>query len=154
VREMKKMKLTMKEILLMNALTQISEVSAKDCIVDDNIVSFLVAGNEVGKAIGKKAMNVKELETKLKKRIEIIGFFQKPEMVLESTFEIKSTSVKEDPPKQSLGGVAKQNVLQRKEKVVVNVNATDKKKVLGNFARFKRVKEFIKRNYGVELILI
>ncbi len=131
------MKLTMKEILLMNALTQISEVSAKDCIVDDNIVSFLVAGNEVGKAIGKKAMNVKELETKLKKRIEIIGFFQKPEMVLESTFEIKSTSVKEG-----------------KEKVVVNVNSTDKKKILGNFARFKRVKEFIKRNYGVELILI
>lgn len=131
------MKLTMKEILLMNALTNVSKVSLKDCIIENNIVTFLVNSNEVGKAIGKKATNVKELETKLKKRIEIIGYYEKPEMVIEKTFDATSTSVKE-----------------KKEKIIITMDGTNKRKVLGNFSRFKRVKELIKRNYGVEIILV
>lgn len=131
------MKLTMENILLMNALTKVSKVSPKDCIIDNNIVTFLVNSDEVGKAIGKKAINVKELETKLKKRIEIIGFYEKPEMVIEKTFDALSTSVKES-----------------KEKIVIMTDGTNKRKVLGNFSRFKRVKELIKRNYGVEVIII
>ncbi|HNV01253.1 MAG TPA: KH domain-containing protein [archaeon] len=131
------MKLTMKEILLMNALTSVSKVSPKDCIVENNIVTFLVNSDEVGKAIGKKAINVKELESKLKKRIEIIGFYEKPEIVIEKTFDALSTSVKEG-----------------KEKVVIMMDGTNKRKVLGNFSRFKRVKELIKRNYGVEIVLV
>lgn len=126
----------MEDILLINAFEKISRVSAKDCIVKGNIISFLVKGKEVGKAIGKKAMNVKELEKKLKKKIEIIGYYEKPEEVLSKTFDVKINEVK-----------------RKSKKLLLNLDLENKKKVFINIRRFKTVKELVERNYGLEMIL-
>ncbi|MDD3084014.1 MAG: NusA-like transcription termination signal-binding factor [Candidatus ainarchaeum sp.] len=130
------MKFSMEDILLINAFEKISRVSAKDCIVKGNIISFLVKGKEVGKAIGKKAMNVKELEKKLKKKIEIIGYYEKPEEVLSKTFDVKINEVK-----------------RKSKKLLLNLDLENKKKVFINIRRFKTVKELVERNYGLEMIL-
>ena len=130
------MKLNMDEILLINALARVANVNAKDCLVGDHIVSYLVKGSEVGKAIGKKAINVKELEKKLNKRIEIIGFETKPEEVIKKTFEIELGEVK-----------------QKKGRLIIGLDNTNKKKVLSNSSRLRRVKELMKRNYDLEVIL-
>ena len=130
------MKLNMDEILLINALARVANVNAKDCLVGDRIVSYLVKGNEVGKAIGKKAINVHELEKKLNKRIEIIGFETKPEDVIKKTFEIELGEVK-----------------QKKGRLIIGLDNTNKKKVLSNSSRLRRVKELMKRNYDLEVIL-
>ncbi|MBT4192105.1 MAG: KH domain-containing protein [Candidatus Diapherotrites archaeon] len=126
----------MDEILLINALARVANVNAKDCLVGDHIVSYLVKGSEVGKAIGKKAINVKELEKKLNKRIEIIGFETKPEEVIKKTFEIELGEVK-----------------QKKGRLIIGLDNTNKKKVLSNSSRLRRVKELMKRNYDLEVIL-
>lgn len=133
---MRNMKLTMDDILLMNALTQVSGVSAKDCLVSGNLVSFLVNEKEVGKAIGRKAVNVKELEQKLNKKIEIVAYSEKPENVVESTFEVKVSSAK-----------------VTNGKLVVFMDSLGKRKVLGNIGRLKRLKELLKRNYKLDLIV-
>ena len=130
------MKFNMDEILLINALENVSNVTAKDCLVENNIVSYFVRGSEVGKAIGKKAVNVKELEKKLNKKIEIIGFEEKPETIIKKTFEIELGEIKK-----------KKNILS------IRLDNTNKKKVLSNSGRLRRVKELIKRNYDLEVNL-
>jgi NusA-like KH domain protein len=130
------MKFSMEDILLINAFEKISNVSAKDCIIQNNIISYFVKEKEIGKAIGKKASNVKLLEKKLNKRIEIIGYYEKPEDVLAKTFNIKINEVK-----------------KKNKRLIISVNADDKKKVFINVRRFKTVKELIERNYGLEMSL-
>ncbi len=131
----KLMKLTMDEIRLMNALEQVAQVSAKDCITNQSTVSFLVKEEDVGKAIGKNAVNVRALQDKLKKRIEIVGYQNEPEKVVAKELEITV---------QSTG--------EKNGKLVIKTSQNDKRKALGN-GKFKRVKEFIKRNYDLELVI-
>ena len=123
------MKLNMENIMMINALEKISRVSAKDCIIGDSIVSYLVKEAEVGKAIGKKAANVKELEKKLNKRIEIIGFGNTPESIIKNTFKIE------------LGEIRK-----KQGKLLIGLDSTNKKMLLTNSSRLRRVKELIKRS--------
>lgn len=52
----------------------ITRTSPKDCIVDQNLITFVVKPNQAGKAIGKKGVNVKKLENKLNKKIRILEF--------------------------------------------------------------------------------
>jgi transcription antitermination factor NusA-like protein len=126
----------MEEILYMNALEKISRVSPKDCITENNVITYFVNGKEMGKAIGKEAKNIKELEGKLKKKIEIIGNYKEPEEIIEKTFDVKI-----------------QEKSKKKDKIILKLGAMDKKKVLGKFNRFKKVKEFVKRNHKLEIVL-
>jgi N utilization substance protein A len=130
------MKLSMDEIRLMNALENISGANAKDCIVTENMISFLVNEREVGKAIGKKASNVKMLEEKLKKRIEIIGFQENPEEMVKKALEIDFAGAKKSP-----------------EKMVVRLDSINRRKLMKKNAKLRRVKEFVKRNYGFDLVI-
>ncbi|MEK6916450.1 MAG: NusA-like transcription termination signal-binding factor [Nanoarchaeota archaeon] len=52
-----------------------TRIRLKDFFVDDNnLTSFVVAKEDLGKAIGKNASNVKKLESLLKKKVRMIGF--------------------------------------------------------------------------------
>lgn len=122
--------------MFMQALEKISGVSAKDCLVNGNLISFFVKEEEMGKAIGKGAANVKELEMRLKRKVELVGFYQKPENTIASAFEVKIESVKNTP-----------------EMLILNLSAEGKRKVLSNIGRFKRIQELVKRNYGLGVML-
>ncbi|MEK6958525.1 MAG: NusA-like transcription termination signal-binding factor [archaeon] len=130
------MKLSMEDILLMSALEKVTGVSAKDCIAKDNVISYLVKEADVGKAIGKGAVNVKDLEAKLKKRIEIVGYYPEPEKLVAASLEVKYNSAQ-----------------VKGSKLVLAMDGQEKRKALSNMGRFKRVKEFVERNYKLDLIL-
>lgn len=130
------MKISMDEILLRQALEKVSKVSPKDCIITNGVISFLVNEKEVGKAIGKKAINVKELEKKLKKRIEIIGFYKKPEDIIRNTFKVDLKEIN-----------------KKGKKLIINLDQTNKKKIMNNMGRLKRINELMERNYKMNLIL-
>lgn len=54
---------------------KITHVALKDCFEDVNhTLTFVVHYQDLGKAVGKKAMLVKRLEYVLKKKVRIIGF--------------------------------------------------------------------------------
>ncbi len=133
---MKKMKLSMDDILLINAMSKVSGVDAKDCIEQNGMVSYLVKEKEVGKAIGKKAVNVKKLENSLKKKIEIIGYYEKPEEMVTKTFDVQAEEVN-----------------KKKGKIIIRMDSLNKKKLFSNSGRLRRVKEMIKRNHGLDLII-
>ena len=130
------MKLTMDDILLMNALEKVTGVSAKDCLVEGQLVTFLVPHGLVGKAIGKQAVNVKMLEQRLNKRIEIVGYFEKPEEIFSNSLEVNFTSAKTN-----------------NGRIVISLDQAGKAKAFKNNSRIKRLKELITRNFGLELII-
>lgn len=45
-----------------------------DCIEEEGMLYFVVEQNELGKAIGKGAINVKKLEERLNRKIKIVEF--------------------------------------------------------------------------------
>ena len=58
----------------MSLFESITRSKLKDCFEQDTSLVFVVKEGEVGKAVGKKAANVKKLELKLNKKIKIIEY--------------------------------------------------------------------------------
>lgn len=126
----------MDEILLMNALTQVTGVSAKDCIVEGQLVSFLIPQKLMGKAIGKAAVHIKDLQEKLNKRVELIPYLEKPEDIFANALEVNYATARKSG-----------------DKIIVLLDAQNKAKAFKNNSRIKRVKEIIRRNFNLELII-
>jgi len=59
---------------IMNLFGTITRSKVKDVIKRDEIYIFIVQQGEIGKAIGKKAANVRKLENILKKKIRVIEY--------------------------------------------------------------------------------
>ena len=57
----------------MSMLESLTGEKLKDCIVNEDI-TFVVQENDMGKAIGKKGVNIKRMEGIFKKRIKLIEF--------------------------------------------------------------------------------
>ena len=80
------MRLTTDQIRLMAAFESLTGVLAKDCILDDKHVVFVVDEKLVGKAVGKKGQNVKRLQELLNKRVEVVGYTDDPVKFLKNIF--------------------------------------------------------------------
>ena len=61
----------MKYITVFEYLTQ---AKVKDCLLYQGGLLFIVEQNEIGKAIGRKGINVQRLEHALQKRIRVVEF--------------------------------------------------------------------------------
>lgn len=58
-----------------NLFENITKARVKDCFTDDKgKFIFIIEKGDLGKAIGKNAVNIKRLEDMLKKRIKVVGF--------------------------------------------------------------------------------
>ncbi|MEK6886383.1 MAG: NusA-like transcription termination signal-binding factor [Nanoarchaeota archaeon] len=64
---------------LMRTFDNVTRAKLKDCIVEEDRIVFIVSENELSKAIGKNAANVKRLFEILKKKIKIVEF--NPELI-------------------------------------------------------------------------
>jgi len=70
-----KIKYTSELMGLMAIFQQVTRAKLKDCFFDSNsLLIFVVEPNELGKAIGKKAVNIKRLEKSFNKKIKIIEY--------------------------------------------------------------------------------
>jgi len=67
-------KLTAEELRYIALLSDITGVSAKDCIIDDDTgtIVFVVPPGQAGLAVGAKGRNVKRLSKILGRRVEIV----------------------------------------------------------------------------------
>jgi N utilization substance protein A len=136
------MKLTSDEIFFLNELHNISSVHAKDCLISNDVVSFIVKRDDLGKAIGKNAQNIKTMTQKTKKRIEILEYCDKVSPFVEkSLYKVKPDTITEIEE-------------EGKRKVLIHLNSENRKKMMNNLGRLKRIKELAKRNYKVDDIKI
>lgn len=69
-----KIKYDINIIKFISVFESITKARIKDCLDQDGKLIFVVKENEIGKAIGKKGINIKRLENALKKKIKIIEF--------------------------------------------------------------------------------
>ncbi len=133
---MNSMKLEREEIFFINALDEATGVIAKDCIVGKNIITFLVKSPDMGRAIGAKGENTKNLSKKLNRKVEVVGFYDDPKEFFEKAMQ----------------GVEVKEVIVRENSLVVKVNSTDKREILIDGGKFKRIKKLAERNYSVDSV--
>lgn len=77
----------------------ITRTNLKDCIEDEDEIYFIVNSKDLGKAIGKSAINIKALEKKFRKKIILIGFEQDPKdfaINLLKPMNVKSMSIENE----------------------------------------------------------
>lgn len=58
----------------MNLFEKITHAKLKDCFVEQDTLYFVVQPSELGKALGKGAMNVKKIQDALNRKIKIVEF--------------------------------------------------------------------------------
>jgi transcription termination/antitermination protein NusA len=74
---MVKIRYTQELLGIMSFFTKITRVAPKDCFEDNfKTLTFVVPHDQLGRALGKKAANVKKLEKLLKRRLRLIGWHQ------------------------------------------------------------------------------
>jgi len=83
---------------IMFLFEKITRTRLKDCFTDDNdLLTFVVHAQEIGKAIGKKASNVKKLEMLMKRKIKIIAYSESAvEFVKNLIYPVSNTEIEEE----------------------------------------------------------
>ncbi len=136
------MKLGREEILLMNALSNVTGVNARDCIIGNKMISFVIKENEMGSAIGKNGATVNKLKKLLNKNIELLPYNNDPKKFLAESFNtivFSEIGLKENNGKKLL---------------FASMDSENKKKMMQNLGKMKRVKEIAKRNYEIDDIRV
>jgi NusA-like KH domain protein len=72
-------KLETDTIRIIAAFEKLTKVHAKDCLVAENCIYFLVDADKIGMAIGKNGAVIKETSNRLGKRIRLFGHADTPE---------------------------------------------------------------------------
>jgi len=126
----------MKYISLFESLTG---AKVKDCIADESII-FIIAENEIGKAVGKKGSNIKRIEGLLKKKIKVIEFNSDIALFVRNL--LYPTEIKE----------------VKQEEGILNIYATDTKTrgiIIGrDHSKINWVKEILKRYFDIKEIKV
>jgi N utilization substance protein A len=130
------------EIRSLNALSAVSRVEAKDCLIGEKTISFVVNTGDVGPAIGKNGSHVKKLEEVFNKKIEIVEYKEKPDAFLAAAFpnvRLQESQVREEDGHKTL---------------FVRADAESRKKLLGAPGKFRRMREFLSRQFGIDEVKI
>ena len=119
-----RIKLSIDDIGLITTFENLTRSSVKDCMVDNEKekITFIVADGQAGSAIGKGGINIKRLEAKLKKRIEVLEFSKDPlKFVANVLRPIKIqnayVSEKSDGTKTLYASVSKEKIGMLKSKI-------------------------------------
>lgn len=135
---MGKIKLTTKEFRYILLLKEVAGVLAKDCLVKDDKVIYVVREGKAGLAIGKGGNKVKRIQDKINKSVEVIEYSSDPIKFLKNIFKpakIEDIKLKERP----------------EGKVVEMSPKTDRALVR---SKLKKAERFAKKYFGIEDILI
>lgn len=141
-----KIKLSPDEFRLLSLFQSVTSADARDCILDDKLqrVIFVVNRGQMGMAIGKGGSNIKQLQTVINKRIELVEHSDQPAGFVKNIFnsdmiiEVKIND-KMDGSKQAL----------------VVVDAKKKGLVVGKDGRnVEKARLLAKRYYNITNVLV
>lgn len=71
---MTRLKLNPESIGLSSLMEKITRARVKDCFMDDDTVYFVVDSGEMGKALGKGGLNIKKVQSEIRKKVKVIEF--------------------------------------------------------------------------------
>lgn len=115
----------------------VTNVECNDCILSEDAIAYLVKVGDIGKAIGKKGVNIQRLRDYVKKNIFVFEEGPTEEMFIRKALNV-SAPVLQDAE------------MNNKKVVFVKLNAADKNTLRrGTIMLF--AKEFFQRVYGKEI---
>ena len=126
-------------IKIINLFESLTGAKVKDCILDDKILLIVEKGN-LSKAVGKKGVKIKKIETLFTKKIKVVEF---------------SDDVK-DFIKNMIYPIEISNIYIDNDVVNIEINSNDlKSKVIGRDSRnLKKLKSVVSRYFKIKDIKI
>ncbi len=136
-------KITNDEIVLVNALEQITGARASDVVVTDTSVTFIVRKGDLGRAIGRRGENLRKLRNAVCKNVEIVEESDDLKKFLTNLFHGIAFERYEE---KEVGG---------KKSVFLRVNASQKGKAIGKKGdKINTCRKLVKRHFGVDELKI
>ncbi len=130
-------KLGTESIRIIAAFEKITRVHARDCIVMENCVYFLVDPDKIGLAIGKNGLVIKEVRRILGKNVKIFGYSNDLETMVKNIIpNIKKIELNGDI-------------------VNVSVPIEDKVNVIGKSgSNINAIREILKRHFSIKRFIL
>lgn len=133
-------KLDADTLRLMTLFENVTGAQVKDCLEEEDRVTFVVVEGDVGKAIGKQASNLHKLRDILRKDVEVVGWAAEREKFLANVFHRYK--------------VEKIEVEERRDGTVrakITVDPREKGRAIGREGRnIKLARTLAKRHHGVD----
>lgn len=150
----KNIKLDRESLELISLFNNISGAIIKDCIIydtpqnSDEVIIFLVKKDDVGKAIGKNGEHVKDLTSKLNKKIDVIPFSDHLERFIKYILNTTKNSIK-------VKNIEIKEGRNEKRTVIITVRPQDRGKAIGkDGTMIKKVKMLVTRHFDVDNVII
>jgi N utilization substance protein A len=119
------------------AFEKITEVHARDCLITEDCIYFLVDPERVGLAIGKNGVVIRELRKVFGKTVKVFGYYDTPELFITNAFQ----HVK--------------NIESNNGKITVTIPEEDRVTVIGRNGRnIKAVREIMERHFAIKDIRV
>ena len=126
-------KLTTEHIRTIALFEKVTRVNPKDCIITDSSIYFLVESENMGMAIGKNGINIKELRRITEKHIKIFPYSDDVEEFIRKTVPNVKTFENENG------------------NIKVSVSQEDKLTVIGKGGdNINAIREILKRYFNIQ----
>jgi N utilization substance protein A len=150
----KHIKIDRESMELISLFNNISGAIIKDCLIFRNqehnteVIIFLVKEEDVGKAIGKAGEHVKDLKSKLNKKIDVIAFSENLNHFIQNILQTTKNSI----VVQDIEIKESRNL---KKTVIITVRPQDRGKAIGKEgSMIRKIKEIIIRYFDVDNVII
>ncbi|MFX1572980.1 MAG: NusA-like transcription termination signal-binding factor [Promethearchaeota archaeon] len=151
----KNIKIDRKAMELISLFNNISGAIIKDCLIFKNpessaeVIIFLVKSEDVGKAIGKAGEHVKDLKSKLQKKIDVIAFSENLNQFIKNILQTTKNSI----VVQNIE--IKESSRNQKKTVIITVRPQDRGKAIGkDGSMIRKIKELVIRYFEVDNVII
>jgi N utilization substance protein A len=125
-----RIKLTSEELGLISLFQNVSGATARDCIIDDktNRVIFVINKGEMGLAIGKNGVAIKNIQNQIGKPVELVEYSDIPKEMISNALNSKFVSNVRLTEKVDGSRIATIVVDQKKKGAVVGRNGKNAEK--------------------------
>jgi N utilization substance protein A len=126
-------KLGTQTIRTIAAFEKMTKVHARDCLIMEDSIYFLVDPERIGIAIGKNGSNIREVSRAFGKQVRLFAYHESPEEMLRSMV----------PTAKSID--------MGKENISLSVPLSDRVTVIGKNGRnIKAIKEIMSRHFAIK----